>query len=57
MYGLAHLVVSAERELREKPVKSYEDARPYAQVWLWRHKTLFLVAGVLALLIISEMSA
>ena len=57
MFGFAHLVVLAERELRDKPLKSYENGRPYAQAWLWRHRTLLLVAGVLALFAISGMSA
>ena len=53
MFGLAYLVVSAERELRDKGMKSYQEARPELQVWLWRHKMLFLATGVLALLILS----
>ena len=57
MFGLAYLVVSAEREWREKAVNSYEEARPEARAWWWRHRTLILVAGVLALLIVGANSA
>ena len=59
MFELAHFVVSAEREWRDKAMKTYEEQDPETQVWLWRHKTLFLVTGVLvlALLIMSGMSA
>jgi hypothetical protein len=51
MYELAHLVVSAERQ--DKAAKTYEEANPEAQVWLWRHKVVFLVTGVLVLLILG----
>ncbi len=57
MFGLAHLVVSAERELRDKGVKSYQETRPEPQVRLWLYRTLFLVIGALALLIISGKGA
>ncbi len=54
MFGLAYLVISAEREWRDKAAKTYdEEGRLEAQVWFWRHKMLFLVIGVLALLIIG----
>ena len=53
MFGLAYLVISAERELQDKGVKSHREARPEPQVWLWRHKMLFLAAGVLALFILG----
>ncbi len=54
MFGLAYLVVSAERESKDKAAKMYfEEGHYEAQVWFWRHKMLFLVIGVLALLIIG----
>ena len=53
MFGFAYLVVSAERESQDKDVKSYQEGRLESQIWLWRHKMLFLVTGVLALLILS----
>ena len=53
MFGLVYLVVSAERELQDNGVKSYQEARPGLQIWLWRHKMLFLATGVLTLLILS----
>jgi hypothetical protein len=53
MFGLTYLIVSAERELQDNSVKSYQEARPELQIWLWRHKMLFLVTGVLVLLIIG----
>ncbi len=54
MFGLAYLVVSAEREWRDKDAKMYyEEGRSEAQVWFWRHKMLFLGIGMLALLIIG----
>lgn len=57
MFGLPYLVVTAERELREKGVKSYEEARPAPWVWMWRHKLLLLVIGVLTLLLIGGSGA
>jgi hypothetical protein len=54
MVELAHFVVRAERDGRQdRVVKVDERSHPEAQVWLWRHKALFLVAGVLALLVIG----
>jgi hypothetical protein len=53
MFGLAQLVVWAERDLREKTMHVYDEPRLELQVWLWRHKALFFVAGVLVLLIIG----
>ncbi len=54
MFELAHFVVSAERKARLNHVARMED-RPQAeaQVWLWRHKALLLVAGMLTLLVIG----
>ncbi len=54
MFGLAYLVISAEREWRDKAAKTdFEEGHYEAQVWFWRHKMFFLVIGVLALLIIG----
>lgn len=54
MFGLVNLVVSAEREGRQNHVARMDDRpRAEAQVWLWRHKGLLLVAGMLALLAIG----
>ena len=55
MFGLTQFVVLAERDLRDKTVKTYEESCPEAQVWLWRHKVAFFVSGalMLALLIVS----
>jgi hypothetical protein len=56
MFGLVHLVVSAERDGRRNNVVKIDD-RSYAeaQVWLWQHKLLFFAIGVLmlTLLIVS----
>lgn len=54
MFGLVHLVVSAEREGRRNHVARMDD-RPEveAQVWLWRHMAFLLVAGVLTLFILG----
>ena len=58
MFELAHFVVSAEREWRDKAMKTYyEEGHPETQIWLWRHKTLFLVTGALVLLIMAGTSA
>ncbi len=51
MFGLPQLVVMAERDLRDQGVKANEESR--VKAWLWRHRKFFLVAGVLALLIIG----
>ncbi len=53
MFGLAQLVVMAERDLRDTAVKANEESHLEAQVWLWRYKKkLLLVGGVLAALLI-----
>ncbi len=49
MFGLSYLVVSGERERRERESKLPEETRPQAQVWFYR--TLLLVLSALALLI------
>jgi hypothetical protein len=51
MFGLAQLVVMAERDLRDKTLNVRDESHPAPQVWLWR--VLFFVASMLVLLSIS----
>ena len=54
MFGLAQLVVRAERDLQDKTMYVDDGPRLELQGWLWNHKALFLlVAGVLALLLVG----
>ena len=55
MFGLSFLVVSDERERRERAMKLPEETRPEAQVWF--HRALLLVLSALALLIVAGKGA
>ena len=53
MFGLAQLVVRAERDLQDKTMYVDDGPRLELPAWLSNHKALLLAAGVLALLIIG----
>jgi hypothetical protein len=57
MIGLINLVVSAERELRDKNVMLSDGSK--VQDWLWQHKRLFFAMGamLLGLLIVGVVGA
>ncbi len=58
MIGLINLVVSAERELRDKDVRLSDESNFAMYGWLWRHKRLFFGMGtaMLGLLIVGVAS-
>ncbi len=55
MFGFAHLIVSAERELRDNTLYARDEQRSTWWTRLWSHKAVgwTVVAGVLALFIIG----
>jgi hypothetical protein len=56
MFGLVNLVISAERDSREKNriVHVYDWPHIEPPEWLWRHKVALIAAGVLALFIVGN---
>ncbi|HTP10529.1 MAG TPA: hypothetical protein VMP08_19885 [Anaerolineae bacterium] len=58
MFGLAHLVVSAERDLRDNARYARDEQRSKLLAWLGDHKVLWFAAvGALIVLLIGENAA
>jgi hypothetical protein len=49
MFGLVQLVMSAERELRDKNMGVSDESSFAMYGWLWRHRRLFFGAGAMML--------